>query len=111
MDPATAIGVGSSVLAFLDVSIKVVNGAVEIYHSAEGMTSENAHLEKVTRDMKSCSESMMKRDTAVRTAEEQSIVSIAEECHKFQVAFWACWRRQKSRVETPAHCKASRLRF
>lgn len=81
MDPATAIGVASSVLAFLDFSIKVANGAVEIYHSVEGMTSENAHLENVARDMKSRAKSL-KQDTVARTEEEKSIVELAEECYR-----------------------------
>lgn len=81
MDPASAIGVASSVLAFLDFSIKVVNGAVEIYHSAEGTTSGNARLEDVVRDLQSRTESMKQHSTA-RTVEEQNIVNLAEGCHK-----------------------------
>lgn len=81
MDPATAIGVASSVLAFLDFSVKVVNGAVEIYRSADGTTAENFHFENVTRDMHSRTESMKKHSTA-KTGAEQSIVKLAEECHK-----------------------------
>lgn len=80
MDSATAVGVASSVLAFLDFSIKVVNGAVEIYRSIDGTTSENFHLEKVARDMKSRTESM-KQHTAARTVEEKSIVDLAEKCY------------------------------
>lgn len=81
MDPATAFGVASSVLAFLDFSIKVVNGAVEIYQSTDGMTSETMHLENVARDMKTRTESM-KQKTAARTVEEKSIVELAEKCFK-----------------------------
>lgn len=105
MDPASAIGVASSVLAFIDFSVKLVKGAVEIYR--DGTTSENARIEDVVRDLKVRSEAMKASKTA-KTEAEKSIVKLAEECHKVSGSSLALLEQMS--VKNQKHSKLGSLK-
>lgn len=83
MDPASAIGVASSVLSFINFSLDLISDAVEIHHSrtADATLSQHARLEDVVRDLASRSESMS-QDTTAQTGAENSIRNLAEKCHE-----------------------------
>ncbi|KAH0430650.1 hypothetical protein CcaCcLH18_07685 [Colletotrichum camelliae] len=49
MDPVTAIGLASSILAFVEFSFKVVSGTLEVVKS--GNTAENAHVGVIVDDL------------------------------------------------------------
>jgi hypothetical protein len=52
LDPATAIGVASSVISFVNLAGELISGASEVYRSASGNTDENAHIETVISDLR-----------------------------------------------------------
>jgi hypothetical protein len=47
MDPATAIGVASSAIAFLEFGLKLLSKGKELYQSKEGVLAEHAELSAV----------------------------------------------------------------
>lgn len=51
LDPLTALGVASNVLALIDFSGKLVSGAISIYGSIEGATKDNLDIESVAIDL------------------------------------------------------------
>lgn len=81
MDPVSALGFASAVVAIVDFSWKLVTGAWEIHQSLEGVTAENAHLEDVTGRL----ESLMQALTAGapnETKAEKNIVNLAQQCQQ-----------------------------
>ncbi|KAL2060091.1 hypothetical protein VTL71DRAFT_9913 [Oculimacula yallundae] len=51
LDPLTALGVASNVLALIDFSAKIISGAVSIYGSADGASKDHADVEAVAMDL------------------------------------------------------------
>ncbi|KAK8880326.1 nacht nucleoside triphosphatase [Apiospora arundinis] len=71
MDPLTAVSLAGTVVAFVDVSLKLISRASEIYNSASGSSSEEMSLEIVYGTLSECSanlSSAVERD--VETAGE-----------------------------------------
>lgn len=79
MDPVSALGLASAVVAIVDFSWKLVTGAWEIHQSLEGATAENAHLEDVTGRLESLMQALT-ADVPVKTAAERNILHLAKEC-------------------------------
>ena len=52
MDPFSALGVASNFITFIDFTSTLVNGSLELYHSADGATASHKALEDVTRDLR-----------------------------------------------------------
>lgn len=79
MDPLSAIGVASAIVAFLDFSWNLVTGTWEIYHSLDGVAAENARLEDVTDDLESLTQAL---DTGfpIKTKTEKNIQQLASYC-------------------------------
>jgi hypothetical protein len=51
MDPLTCVGLASNIAQFVHFSSALINGALEIYESAAGMTEENRSLTAVITDL------------------------------------------------------------
>lgn len=81
MDPVSAIGVASAIVAFVDFSWNLVTGTWEIYHSLDGVTAENARLEDVTDDLGSLVQAL-KADVPVKTKAEKNIRRLAQDCEE-----------------------------
>lgn len=81
MDPISAIGLASSILTFVDFSWKLVQGTLEIYHSPDGTSDENARLEHVIADLDLMAESLQ-TNVSVRTKAERNIKDLAEDCRE-----------------------------
>lgn len=79
MDPLSAIGLASAIVAFIDFSWNLVTGTWEIYHSLDGVAAENARLEDVTDDLESLTQAL-KTDFAVKTKAEKNIQRLAQDC-------------------------------
>jgi hypothetical protein len=58
MVPITAVGFAASILNFIEFSSTLVRGTYELYHSASGMTAENAHISNVIADLYEVSEEL-----------------------------------------------------
>ncbi|KAI1336098.1 hypothetical protein F5Y15DRAFT_419316 [Xylariaceae sp. FL0016] len=52
MDPATAIGLASAIITFIDFSKDLIHNAAEIYKSPEGTLGANAHLGESIRRLR-----------------------------------------------------------
>lgn len=81
MDPVSAIGIASAIVAFLDFSWNLVTGTWEIYQSRDGVTAKNARLEDVTDDLESLAEAL-KADVPVKTMAERNIRRLARDCEE-----------------------------
>lgn len=81
MDPASAIGLAASILAFVEFSWELVAGTVEIYRSPDGTTDNNARLEDVIDDLESLVESLQS-DVSVKTRTEKKIKRLAQDCQE-----------------------------
>jgi len=51
MDPITAIGLASSIVAFIDFSWSLLTGAKELYESGRRRTKENARISSIVNDL------------------------------------------------------------
>lgn len=81
MDPVSAIGLASSILTFVDFSWKLVQGTLEIYHSPDGTSDENARLEHVIADLDLLADSLQ-TGVSARTRAERNIKDLAEDCRE-----------------------------
>ncbi|KEZ43678.1 hypothetical protein SAPIO_CDS4293 [Scedosporium apiospermum] len=79
MDPASAIGLASSIITFIEFSCKVVTIANELYESNNGMTKENARILKVIGDLKESSLGL-KVDTGSSSKHDVALQDLAKEC-------------------------------
>ena len=85
MDPASALGVASAVIAFIEFSTELISGACEIYKSLDGKTDENAHIELIVEDLSRASRSLSIPSSTVdgaRTAYEKDIIALSTKCQK-----------------------------
>ncbi|RFN51877.1 p-loop containing nucleoside triphosphate hydrolase [Fusarium flagelliforme] len=80
MDPASAIGVTSAVITFLEFSWKVVRNAKEIYDSADGCPNDNLTRESVARSMQAFSRKLQPPDPSAIPPEYQGICELSNEC-------------------------------
>lgn len=79
MDPLSAIGLASAIVALIDFSWNLVTGSWEIYHSLDGVAAEHARLEDVTDDLELLTQAL-KTDIAVKTKAEKNIQRLAQDC-------------------------------
>jgi len=80
MDPASAIGVTSAVITFLEFSWKVVRNAKEIYDSADGCPNGNLTRESVAKSMQAFSRKLQPPDPSAIPPEYQGICELSSEC-------------------------------
>lgn len=85
MDPATAIGHASSIIAFIDLSWELVAGTWEIYRSLDGTSDEHARLEDVMEDLETLSQSLQ-APILVKTKAEKNIIRLARDCQEDSAA-------------------------
>lgn len=79
MDPVSAIGLASSILAFIDFSSELVAGTWEIYRSTDGSLDRHARLQDVIEDLKSLTQPLQAK-VLVNRPSENKIVRIARRC-------------------------------
>ncbi|KAJ4386171.1 hypothetical protein N0V93_009064 [Gnomoniopsis smithogilvyi] len=83
MDPVSAIGLASSIIAILDFSWELVAGTWEIYRSPDGTSDENAQLEDVIEDLKSLTDSLASQaQIPAKTTAENKIKRLAQYCQE-----------------------------
>ncbi|KAG6358736.1 hypothetical protein INS49_012255 [Diaporthe citri] len=81
MDPLSAIGVASAIVAFVDFSWNLITGTWEIYHSLDGVATENARLEDVTDDLELLTQAL-EADFPVKIKAEKNIQRLAKDCRE-----------------------------
>ena len=80
MDPLTAVGLATNILTFLETGAKLVTGAIEIYGSPSGLTSENQALEAIVTDMRNVCSKLQLSDKDELSSEERSLMNLAIDC-------------------------------
>ena len=79
MDQASAIGLASAIITFIDVTCKIISRADELYNSNQGSTKENAQIGTIVEDLKEYSLDLgTSRNYA--TKHERAIESLAKDC-------------------------------
>lgn len=82
MDPATAIGVASAAITFMDFTITVCQTFREIKSSTDGATKENADIEEAERRCKRMSEQLqMKKNGAASAQLGPDLELCVEKCN------------------------------
>lgn len=80
MDPATAIGVASAAISFLDLTIKLCKLAGQLSTSANGATKQNTELENELKAFKKLIEDInsIQLGQTLKNAAEESIAASTE---------------------------------
>jgi hypothetical protein len=81
MDPLSALSLAASILTFVDYARQIITGTSEIYHSASGITKDNAYIEDVIKDLKQVTTDL-DGDIVGQTKHEKALISLGEKCHK-----------------------------
>lgn len=79
MDPISAIGLASSVVAFVDFSSKLVRGIYQVVDSADGATHENSDLNTVMQDLEVVTASI-EVDFKWSSKHEKELARLASKC-------------------------------
>jgi len=80
MDPVTAVGFASSILTFIEFSWNLISGTYEVYKSASGATTENAHISTVLNDLERVTDGLC-TDVKGKTKHEKELCKLADKCH------------------------------
>jgi hypothetical protein len=51
LDPLSALSIAGNIVQFIDFGSKLLNSSREVYHSAEGLSSNHQHLEQITQSL------------------------------------------------------------
>ena len=82
LDPISAIGLASAIVAFVDFGYKVVKGTAEIYSGVDGALAENMARETVVKQMMSLSTRLRSPDSSGMVGQDRALCVLASECHK-----------------------------
>lgn len=77
MDPVTAIGLASGILAFVEISAKIISGTLEVARS--GSLAENAHVGAIVDDLQQAAGELQKK-LPDHSRHAESLNSLASEC-------------------------------
>lgn len=80
MDPASAIGLASAIMSFIDYAHKVATGANELYSSVTGATESNTNIEFVIKDLDEAASDLSDLDS--KTKHARALNSLAAKCKK-----------------------------
>lgn len=72
------IGLASSILAFLDVSYRIVRGTYEIYGSISGATQENTHAAIIVQDLEKVVGGLKGNAQKINDPE---LIELSQKCH------------------------------
>ncbi|QGI59680.1 hypothetical protein CEK26_001808 [Fusarium fujikuroi] len=81
LDPVTAIGLASSIVAFVDFSAKLVKGSIEIYQASDGTLTENRNSQAVAGAMERFAARLVIEQPSQLFGEEKELVDLAKNCH------------------------------
>ena len=76
MDPLSALGLAGNIVAFIDLSYKVISGMTRVLDSASGMTQENANLSILAEDLNVVSQQLIS-DVHARTENEKQLCGLS----------------------------------
>jgi hypothetical protein len=82
MDPATAVGVASGILTFINTAEKVLRLAYTLYNSVDGSSEESKIRLKVADSINECSKWFIDAHDATLPKEENPLSSLAQQCNR-----------------------------
>jgi len=85
MDPATAVGLASGVVQFVDFTSKLISATHKLYVSASGATVEHLELEELARDLQQRAEDATPHsisNIAALSREERTLIKLGEYCRE-----------------------------
>lgn len=82
MDPATAIGLVSGILAFVGAAEKILKLSWTLYNSVEGSPEETEMRLKLDDSMTAIWKRIIPTNQATLTEEDRALVAVAHECNK-----------------------------
>lgn len=83
MDPATALGIASSVVQFVDFACKLISGSYAIYKSENGASEANSDLENITSSLASINNDLLLslQDSNPASDEERNLNDLCKACN------------------------------
>ena len=86
IDPFAALGLAGNIVQFLDLSGKLIDGAIDVYHATDGATSTNRELEAVYGDLQGlCAKLELEHDEQQVQASKRldpSLFNLAKSCKR-----------------------------
>ncbi|KAF5964688.1 hypothetical protein FCOIX_13304 [Fusarium coicis] len=80
LDPVTAIGLASSIVAFVDFSAKLVKGSIEIYQVSDGTPTEDRSSQAVAVAMERFVARFIIQQPSQPSDEEKELIDLATNC-------------------------------
>jgi len=80
MDPVTAVGLASGVVAFITFSTSLVKGAIKIHESLDSTLDENRSREAIAAEMKRFVARLLPPNNPQLTGEERELCVLATKC-------------------------------
>ncbi|OAQ64867.1 P-loop containing nucleoside triphosphate hydrolase [Pochonia chlamydosporia 170] len=105
MDPASAIGVASGILAFITVSIKVVKAGREVYHSIGDGGQENISRETIITEMTEFMNTLPAAGDRQLVREDQSLAELVGECRKIAEELLKMLQKMKAKDDKSTFSK------
>jgi hypothetical protein len=98
MDPASAIGVASAVLTFIDFARELLSTVHSVYTSSTGKTLAHKTLEDVTLEMQRLSGALAShKPTMDQSKDELAMTSLADRCSKLSSEILAHLEQTKAK--------------
>lgn len=85
MDPASAVGLASAIVQFVDFTSKLISVTHKLHVSTSGATAEHLELEDLTHNLLQLSEDATPHNvpnTAALSREERALISLGENCRE-----------------------------
>ncbi len=79
MDPISALGLAANIFQFIDFGTNLLSGALEIYQSTTGASSENIEIEEISERLSSFSDELS-TSSASRSSRDLAIAKFASRC-------------------------------
>lgn len=99
MDPASAIGLASGLLTFIDIGYKVVVGTVETAQT--GLAPHTEDIESVANDLKNAVARFSKPASPSATDPEKALVEVSVRCQNLSTELLAFLERFKAQAAKP----------
>ena len=80
MDPISAISLAGNIIAFVDLSTKLLKVAKEVHTSLSGVTEENRSRELLVSEMKAFSSKLLAPEDPSFVGEDAHLCKLAKEC-------------------------------
>jgi hypothetical protein len=100
MDPLSVLGLAASIVQFVDFSSKVIDGARDLYHSNQGITSENSDVRLIAADLSALTSNLCARSSQPgqqRNSDQIALHGLASQCQIFSEELSAIMEKVTSR--------------